>query len=403
MNKYLLIVSLVMLVVICGSAAAKPLKVYILAGQSNMEGHAEVRTFKHVGMDPETAPMLKDMLSADGDPRELDDVYISYLTGKGGWKTPLKSKEKQGKLTVGFGAQGTSQKIGPEFTFGIYMHKKLNEPILLIKTAWGGRSLNADFRPPSAGPYVWPKELEAKLTPEKREKKKQATGRFYRLMMDHVKKVLEDPGKFHPAYNAEDGYEVAGFVWFQGFNDLVDKWTYSNRNQPGGYGLYSELLCHLIRDVRKDLNAPEMKFIIGVLGTGGKPTKESEANLPEHRRNVPRYFRKAMAAPASMPQFKDSVAAVYTDDYWDYQLEKLEMKMNKVKAKFKPVSKKGNLSKKEIAEYKEKLISEFFTKKEWEIFEAGRSNQGYHYFGSAKTIGQIGKAFAEAMIELQCK
>ena len=53
-----------------------------------------------------------------------------------------------------------SSKIGPEFTFGIYMEKELKEPILIIKTAWGGRSLNTEFRPPSAGPYKLPKEIQ---------------------------------------------------------------------------------------------------------------------------------------------------------------------------------------------------------------------------------------------------
>ena len=56
-----------------------------------------------------------------------------------------------------------------------------------------------------------------------------------KYMMDHVKKTLADPGKVHPAYNAKDGYELAGFVWFQGWNDMVDSGTYPNRSQPGGY------------------------------------------------------------------------------------------------------------------------------------------------------------------------
>ena len=32
------------------------------------------------------------------------------------------------------------------------MEKRLGEPVLIIKTAWGGRSLHTDFRPPIAGP-----------------------------------------------------------------------------------------------------------------------------------------------------------------------------------------------------------------------------------------------------------
>ena len=60
---------------------------------------------------------------------------------------------KEGKLTVGYGAGGREPKIGPELTFGITMQQHVGEPILLIKTSWGGKSLNTDFRSPSAGPY----------------------------------------------------------------------------------------------------------------------------------------------------------------------------------------------------------------------------------------------------------
>ena len=44
----------------------KPLKVYILAGQSNMQGHANVSTFDSMADDPKTAPILKEMRNAEG-------------------------------------------------------------------------------------------------------------------------------------------------------------------------------------------------------------------------------------------------------------------------------------------------------------------------------------------------
>ena len=50
---------------------AKPLKVFILAGQSNMEGPANINTFDYIGDDPATAPMLKMMRGADGKPADL--------------------------------------------------------------------------------------------------------------------------------------------------------------------------------------------------------------------------------------------------------------------------------------------------------------------------------------------
>jgi len=64
-----------------GMAADKPLKVYILAGQSNMEGQAKVETFDYIGDDPATAPLLKEMRGPDGKPRVCERAWISYLTG----------------------------------------------------------------------------------------------------------------------------------------------------------------------------------------------------------------------------------------------------------------------------------------------------------------------------------
>ena len=54
--KHLVIFFLLMAFVT--SAQAKPLKVFILAGQSNMQGHAEIGTFDYIGDDPATAPRM---------------------------------------------------------------------------------------------------------------------------------------------------------------------------------------------------------------------------------------------------------------------------------------------------------------------------------------------------------
>jgi hypothetical protein len=80
------------------SASAKRLKVYILAGQSNMEGQAKIETFDYIGMDPRTAPLLKQMRGEDGKPRVCERVWISYLTG-----SPDRGSlgEGTGKLTAG--------------------------------------------------------------------------------------------------------------------------------------------------------------------------------------------------------------------------------------------------------------------------------------------------------------
>ncbi len=101
------------------SLEAKPLKVFILCGQSNMEGHAQTRTFPAIAKDPKTADLYKEMVDADGKPVVCDDVWIAYSYGDFSGNPVGK---KSGKLTAGFGSQhhvGTG-KIGPEFTFGIY-------------------------------------------------------------------------------------------------------------------------------------------------------------------------------------------------------------------------------------------------------------------------------------------
>ena len=111
----------------CLPASAAPLKVYILAGQSNMEGHARIETFDYLDDDPATAPLLKQMRGADGKPAVCEKVWISYLTGRFDGSA---NGEGFGKLTAGYGARGDRPtedggKIGPEFTFGLTLDAAL--------------------------------------------------------------------------------------------------------------------------------------------------------------------------------------------------------------------------------------------------------------------------------------
>jgi len=374
---------------IASQAAAKPLKVFILAGQSNMQGHVNVSTFDSMADDPKTAPILKEMRDVDGKPHVCRNIWISSIGCAGDDMT-----EQKGKVTVGFGA--SIEEIGPEFTFGIYLEKQLKEPILIIKTSWGGKDLHTDFRPPSAGPFVWSDfEFNARknrgddMEKDKAEKIK-ATGMCYRLMIEHVRKVLGDIKRVVPEYDPQQGCELAGFVWFQGFNDLVSDWTYDKGSQPGGYDLYGQLLAQFIRDVRKDLSAPKMPFAIGVMGIGGV----KEDNRPARQM----YFRQAQVAPASLPEFKGNVVAVPTAPYWDDELEALQERMDacwpKVDAR---VAAEQNTS----WENKMKVMAENFKPDEWKRLRARASNGGYHYLGAAKIMAPIGKAFAEAMVSFQ--
>jgi alpha-galactosidase len=276
-----------------------------------------------------------------------------------------------------------------------------------------------DFRPPSAGPCAFSKEeldsLKAKNTlEEKVAERKEKTGRYYRMMMKHVKDVLADPGKYCPAYDPKQGYEIAGFVWFQGFNDLVGSYPPIDGSQGKrankDYSEYSRLLACFIRDVRKDLSSPRLPFAIGVLGIGGKTPGENIL-----------LFRKAMAAPAGMAEFKGTVKAVNTADFWDEKLGELDSrgfltgpkgersdkqgkyadlrrKLAPLQKEYEAASGKSHRAKRE--ELKKKIQDITFTPEEQEYMRLNKSNAGYHYLGSAKTYSQIGKALAEAIVDM---
>ena len=380
------------------ASAAKPLQVYILAGQSNMQGHAKITTFEHIGMDPATKPMLEEMMGTDGKPKVCERVWISFIGCSKDDTT-----EQTGKLTAGFGA--TTEKIGPEFTFGLYTQKTTDAPILLIKTSWGGKSLNTDFRSPSAGPYVFNETQLAGFAKQGKDvaamnaEKAKATGVYYRHMIEHVKKVLADPKRVVPGYDAAQGYEIAGFAWFQGWNDMVDGGTYPNRDKAGGYDAYSTAMAHFIRDVRKDLNAPKMPFVIGVIGVGG-PTSEYGPDQQRYK-STHENIRTAMGAPAGMPEFKGNVAAIRTEKYWDRELKLARAKEGDIKQQVKKQAKDGNLKPAEEKAAMEKALAEGMTERERQVIEKGVSNLEFHYLGSAKILGGIGKGLAEAMADLR--
>jgi Carbohydrate esterase, sialic acid-specific acetylesterase len=412
------IVTILTTMLLAGAGAeAKPLKVFILAGQSNMEGPANISTFDYIGDDPATAPMLKMMRGTGGKPTTCDGVWISYLTGAGENNFTL-----NGKLTAGFGSMWGMEpskpgdKIGPEFTFGLTMDKAFDEPVLIIKAAWGGKSLHTDFRPPSAGPYVMPKETQelwekhpqgahgipkAEDRPKWNAEKTAATGVYYRLMIEHVKKVLADPKQVIGKYNPTQGYEIAGFAWLQGFNDMVDGHVYPNQGNPDGYALYSELLSHFIRDVRKDLNAPKMPFVIGVMGVGG--LKDQSASMVG--------FRQAMAAPANMAEFKGNVVAVQTAPFWSDELGAIDAKRAQISQMswFLDVKHEGHpnadgkMTDEQKKEYLKKYEADLISPAELALWNRGASNAGYHYLGCAKTFALMGKHFAEANLKMMKK
>jgi alpha-galactosidase len=335
-NFLLLVVLLVMSAPLEAADSPKPVKVFILAGQSNMEGKAKMSLVEFQAKQPETADLYKH-LRKDDKWIERDDVWIKFL-------------DRKGKLTVGYGSPNC---IGPELAFGNTVGDKFEEPVLLIKTAWGGRSLYRDFRSPSAG---FPADAVLNKMLEDAKKKKPETtledikkpfGASYRAMLEEVNTTLANLKALFPAY-ADQGYEIAGFIWFQGWNDMIS----------GEYTAeYTSNLTHFINDVRKDFKSPKLPFVIGQMGVDG-----------EGATGGVKKFKDAQAAVMEVPEFKGNVALVKTDVYWDTEAA--------------AVFKKG---------WKENI----------EAWNKVGSDFPYHYLGSAKTHLGMGKAFAEAVLELR--
>ena len=226
--------SFIIAALIATANAAEPLKVFILAGQSNMEGHGVVSmadeknynggkgnlvwSMKH----SQSADQMKKLKNDKDEWVVRDDVQISFKVNE---------TVRKGGLTVGYTGYGNSSHIGPELGFGFVIGDHIKEPLLLIKTAWGGKSLFVDFRPPSSGGQVGP---------------------FYKKMIEEVRAALAALG--------DQKYEIAGFVWQQGWNDMCEKPAIAE---------YANNLVNLAKDLREEFQSPNMPIVVGQLGNGG--------------------------------------------------------------------------------------------------------------------------------------
>ncbi len=343
----LLLPLLALTALLCGhsfAAEKKPLKVFILAGQSNMEGKAPNALLDHQATNASTKALFAHLRQGD-QWRVRDDVFIKFL-------------DRKGPLTVGYGSPG---RTGPELEFGTVMGNHFEEPVILVKAAWGGHSLYKLFRSPAAGfpaAEVLEKELkqaQERVTKANEKNKKNEPlptmadiqkdyGSSYRNMMAEVKDVMDNAGTMFPAVKGRK-LEVAGFVWFQGWND-----------QYGAENEYESNLKHFIRDVRKDLGAPRLPFVIGVMGqNGSKPAKGAMLIV-----------QQAQLAMNDVPEFKGNVKAFRTDVLVDQAAEELYPTWQK----------------------------------NFEQWKLTGGDHAYHYLGSAIWFNRIGRAMGDAMREL---
>jgi alpha-galactosidase len=327
------------------TAAEGAVKVFILAGQSNMEGKAPNTLLDYQAEAPETKDLFKH-LRKDGKWIVRDDVFIKYL-------------DRKGPLTIGYGSPG---RTGAELEFGWMMGDHFDEPVVLIKAAWGGHSLFQQFCSPSRFPEekfqqalaTWEKAHEAALQkgpkirlrdPGNERFKPQPYGSSYRAMLAEVKETFDNYETMFPALKGRK-LELAGLVWFQGWNDQYG----------GAEKEYESNMKHFIKDVRKYLGVPNLPFVIAAMGqNGSKPATGAMLTI-----------REAQMAMNDVPEFKGNVKTFRTDVLVDKAAEELS-----------PNSGKNE-----------------------ELWKKTGGDGGYHYYGSAIWFTRIGHAMGEAMLEL---
>ena len=276
-------------------------------------------------------------------------------------------KNAAGVLSIGYGSSVTA--IGPEYGLGITLERLVDAPILLAKCSWGNTALASGWRPPSLGGVETATEKanreaeNTKMAAEAKKAGREFTPRpaptpndklsyCWSMTMPEIDKVLADPGKYHPEYNPEVGYEVAGLVWFQGYSDK-------------GNSAYGEQLEVMIEDLRKKVKTPKMPVVLGTLGMEAykQAAFANEVNA-------------GMLQVSQMPKFADNVDVVNTAPFFPLELELIESVRLKTKT--------GTPA------YDTLHATRYRSK----------SNAGFHYHGSAKCFLLMGDAMGRSLANL---
>jgi hypothetical protein len=282
--------ALLSLSLLCAAAQQTELRIFLIAGQSNAEGQAEVGTRdKTTGqflngtlayqtlVNQTTAPLFAPLWDkARNNWTVLPNVKAWYnengtQSGVNGSAIPSQPGEACfGPLSVGFGSNCNPNLVGPElgFGFGLQQGALKDEKFLIMKTAWGGKTLAGDFRPPSStrGPDVF---CQGTCDPSQ-------VGHYYSVMVADVHKMLA-PGAVAAMFPDLAGLtpRLAGFGWFQGWNDGCDL------NQTAAY---ETNMVNLIKDLRAEFGAPALPVSIAAAGfdgfNGAEATRTPKSDTP---------------------------------------------------------------------------------------------------------------------------
>ncbi|WP_158279809.1 sialate O-acetylesterase [Coraliomargarita sinensis] len=272
-----------------------------------------------------------------------------------------------GPLSVGFG--GSINKIGPEYGIGIALERMVDAPILLVKCSWGNTAIKDAWRPPTldgvetpsekAAREAWNKKMAARAEAEGREytpvpapKKTGELSYCWGMTLPHIEKVLADPGKYHPEYDPDLGYEIGGMVWFQG---------YSDQNNPA----YGEHLVELVNFMRDQVDTPDMPFVAGTLGMPAYRHMALEGNV-----------NGGMIQAAQFPGMRGTMDVVNTAPYFPLELDMAHNVRTGMD--------------KEDPEHAKAM----------DILKRATSNKGFHYHGSAKCFLLMGDAMGRSLANL---
>lgn len=229
-------------------------------------------------------------------------------------------------------------RIGPELGFGHIVGEHCDEPVLILKTSQGNRSLSWDFLPPGGERFehdgkIYAGYKESPLSWEKGSDPKPIewyAGKQYDDCFGAAHEVLNKFDEHFPHWKGR-GYKIKGFVWWQG-----DKDRYNEVHAIQ----YEKNLVRLINTLRDEFKSPQAKFVVATLGQTAKESATGNEKL---------ILNAQLAVDGDSgkhPEFKGNVATVYTH----------------------PLS------------------------------QGGASNS--HYNGNAQTYMDVGLAMGKAMIEL---
>ena len=275
----------------------KPVKVFIMMGQSNMIGFGRIDpvdtpgTLAHVTQAQNSDQHL---LTNDGKWRVRDDVWCVKTT----------VGQKQGWLQPGFGAR--SSFIGPELEFGNVLGDHFDEPVLIIKAAQGNRSLGWDILPPGSEEFRHDGRVYAgyeETTPswiegEPKNPVNWYAGKQYDDFVKDIHDVLDNLPNYYPAYKGQ-GFEIIGFAWWQGHKDQNS--AHASR--------YEQNLVRLIKTLRKEFEVPSAPMVLATIAFDGW-------DLKSHGLTVANAQLAVSGETGNYPEFAGNVQTVEVRGFW---------------------------------------------------------------------------------------